>query len=153
MIACFAYGSNMSLAPTLARCPAAVPVGRARLAGWSFQISVDGYAAIVPAAGGCVHGVLWRLSPRDVAALDAYECLHAGLYHRRWLPVRYGRRLVRALAYLPRNDRRGRPRPGQLALILAAAAHWDLPARYRAELARWRPGRQERRHKPARSRP
>src|SRR5262249_6886660 len=36
--------------------------------------------SVAPSAGDIVHGVLWRLTPRDIAALHAYELLHQGLY-------------------------------------------------------------------------
>ncbi|HXW23776.1 MAG TPA: gamma-glutamylcyclotransferase family protein, partial [Xanthobacteraceae bacterium] len=83
----FAYGSNMSRALMQRRCPGARALGPARLDGWRFTIMREGYASIVPAAGAAVHGVAWRLSPRDLAALNAYESLDRGLYLRRVLPV------------------------------------------------------------------
>src|SRR4029078_11524669 len=71
----FAYGSNMSRAPMQVRCPTAREVGTATLAGHRLIITADVYASVVPEPGGIVHGLLWRLGPRDVAALDAYESL------------------------------------------------------------------------------
>jgi gamma-glutamylcyclotransferase (GGCT)/AIG2-like uncharacterized protein YtfP len=137
----FAYGSNMSRELMRRRCPAAQAIGPARLDGWRFLVTPDGYASIAPAPGSTVHGVLWRLTPRHLAALNAYESLDSGLYRRRLLAVRTAGRLVRALTYVGRRLGEGRPRPGyQDGIVLPAARAWGLPPHYVAELARWAPG-------------
>src|SRR5260370_17793671 len=87
----FAYGSNMSRALMSARCPGAEAIGTATLSGWRFVINPEGFGSIAPQPGGCVHGVLWRLSARDLAAVNAYESIDSGLYLRRRLAVRCGR--------------------------------------------------------------
>jgi len=160
----FAYGSNMSRAPMRARCPAAREVATATLAGHRLIITSDGYASVVPAPGGLVHGLVWRLTPRDVAALNAYESLETGLYRivtlpvrlahgaAKWAPVRRqghapspgaqrapGGRQLAAMVYVGRSRRPGRPRPGYLAAVLAAARELELPDDYVAALARWQP--------------
>jgi gamma-glutamylcyclotransferase (GGCT)/AIG2-like uncharacterized protein YtfP len=133
----FAYGSNMARAPMARRCPDAQALGVATLADWRFVITVDGYASVMPCAGRTVHGVLWRLTPRDLAALNAYESLDSGLYGRSWLSIRRNGKAERAMVYLGRARRVGRPRPGYLAGVVAAARDWRLPDCYIAELARW----------------
>jgi len=135
----FAYGSNMSVALMRRKCRAAEPIGPARLDGWRFIVMGDGYASIVPAAGGTVHGVLWRITPRDLAALNAYENIDSGLYVRRLLPIRCGTRCEAALAYVSPNRAEGRPRPGYQAVVVAAARAWKLPESYVRSLARWAP--------------
>src|SRR5262245_51388209 len=130
----FAYGSNMSRALMAARCPGARALGPATLEGWRFLIIRDGYASVTPAPGVTVHGVAWRLSLRDLAALNAYESLAAGLYVRRTLPVSIGARSVPALVYVAPRRGEGRPRPGYQELVVAAAREWDLPADYVAAL-------------------
>jgi len=135
----FAYGSNMSRALMRPRCRSARELGTARLDGWQFIIMREGYASIVPAPGGVVHGVLWRLAPRDLAALNAYERLDQGLYRAVTLPVRAGARCVAALVYVGRSRAAGVPRPGYLDLVLAAAREAGLPASYVASLARLMP--------------
>ena len=109
----FAYGSNMSRAPMRARCPSAREVGTATLAGHRLIITSDGYASVVPQPGGVVHGLLWRLAPRDVAALNAYESLDTGLYRIVTLPVRLAhvpakRTPVRRQEHAPNDDPGGR---------------------------------------------
>jgi cation transport regulator ChaC len=133
----FAYGSNMSRPLMRARCPGAGAIGLACLSGHRFTITPDGYASVVPAAGGVVHGVLWRLTPRDLAALNAYESLDRGLYVRRQLPVRHAGRRLRALVYVATRDGAGRPRPGYQEIVLAAARDWGLPEDYVRMLARF----------------
>ena len=91
----FAYGSNMSRALMQRRCPGARALGPARLDGWRYVVMHEGYASVAPAPGVAVHGVVWRLSPRDLAALNAYENLASGLYVRRVLPVLVGTRVAR----------------------------------------------------------
>lgn len=135
----FAYGSNMARAPMARRCPTARPHGPAALHGWRFVITTDRYASIVPAPGGVVHGVLWRLAPRDLAALNAYESLDSGLYRRARLGVRIRGRVARALVYVGRERAEGRPAPGYVETVVAAGRDWRLPQRYLAELARWAP--------------
>jgi hypothetical protein len=135
----FAYGSNMSRPHMRARCPGATALGVATLAGWRFVIVPEGYGSIVRSAGGVVHGVLWRLTPRDLAAIDAYENLAGGLYARRVLPVRLASRRKAALVYVARRRGAGTPRPGYIDLVVSAARDWGLPARYVASLKRWSP--------------
>jgi hypothetical protein len=137
MLLHFAYGSNMSPAGMRMRCPGARALGPARLDGWRFIINTDGYASIVPSPGGTVHGVLWRLSTRDLGTLNAYEAVEAGLYLRRMLPVQAGTLRKPALVFIACRSERGRPRPGYLASIVEAAQHWQLPPAYVGALARW----------------
>jgi gamma-glutamylcyclotransferase (GGCT)/AIG2-like uncharacterized protein YtfP len=133
----FAYGSNMSRALMRPRCPSAREVGVATLDGFRFIVTADGYASAVRAPGERVHGLVWRLTPRDLAALNAYESLDQGLYRAVTLPVRVGAARASALVYLGRSRAPGVPRPGYLACVLAAARELDLPATYVDDLARW----------------
>ena len=137
----FAYGSNMSRALMRVRCPSAKEMGTAVLDDHRFIITADGYASITPRRGAVVHGALWRLTARDLAALNAYESLDSGLYHRVKLPVRAGGRRVSALVYVARARAEGRPKAGYLDLVLAAAREQDFPDEYVRSLARWSPTR------------
>jgi hypothetical protein len=133
----FAYGSNMNSAAMAGRCPDARAVGPARLDGYRFFIGLEGWGSVRPSAGNRVHGVLWRLSPRDIAALHAYELLHKGLYDVRTLPVLHDARRVPAMIYLLRRRIEGKPRPGYVELCAAAARAWKLPERYVRSVERW----------------
>jgi cation transport regulator ChaC len=133
----FAYGSNMSRAAMARRCPGAQALGPATLEGYAFFVGIDGWGSVKPAPGASVHGVLWRLTPRDLAALHAYELLHQGLYEVRHLPVRTGGRRLRALVYLLRRRGVGRPKPGYVEMIGAAARAWHLPERYIRSVECW----------------
>lgn len=137
----FAYGSNMSRVLMARRCPMATALGTATLADWRFVITVDGYATVVPQPGARVHGVLWRLGARDLAAVNAYESLDSGLYQRRLLTVRRGGRRAPALVYVARDRPVGRPRPGYIDVVVAAARDWGLPSGYIRALERWAPSR------------
>ena len=134
----FAYGSNMQRAAMTRRCLGARAVGVALLDNHAFFIGVDGWGSVKPKLGARVYGVLWRLTPRDIAALHAYELLHAGLYDVRILPVRAAKRLVPAMIYLLRRRASGRPKPGYVETIAAAARAWNLPEDYVRSVERWR---------------
>src|SRR5215470_16117828 len=123
----FAYGSNMSRALMRRHCPMAKAIGPASLEGYGFIITTDGYASVVPRAGGCVQGVLWQLAPRDLAALNIYESVDTGLYLGRRLIVRRDGRRHNALVYVARSRIGGKPKPGYLEIVIAAARDWNLP--------------------------
>jgi hypothetical protein len=124
-----------------ARCRDAQALGIATLAGWRFVINREGYGSIAPRQGGRVLGVLWRLSARDLAAINAYESVDSGLYLRRRLVVRWRERGACALVYIARRDGEGTPRPGYIGLVVEAARDWKLPEHYIRSLARWAPSR------------
>src|ERR1700681_449657 len=135
----FAYGSNMSRPLMRARCPDAQALGIATLAGWRFVINREGYGSIAPRPGGLAYGVLWRVSVRDLAAINAYESVSTGFYLRRRLAVRLAARQVAALVYITRLGGEGRTRPGYIDLVVQAARDWELPESYVRSLARWSP--------------
>jgi hypothetical protein len=135
----FAYGSNMSRALMAARCPGATALGTGTLAGWRFVINPDGFGSIAPRPGALLRGVLWRVTLRDLAAINAYEGLDTRLYLRRRLPVRRGGRTAMALVFIARRRGEGRARPGYVSLVVDAAREWDLPNAYIRSLQRWSP--------------
>ena len=79
------------------------------------------------------------MGPRELAAINAYENVAGGLYLRRMLPVLRAGRRETALVYIARRTGEGVPRPGYIALVVAAARDWTLPERYIASLQRWSP--------------
>jgi AIG2-like family len=135
----FSYGSNMSRALMRQRCPGASALGVAALAGWRFVINPDGVGSIAPHRGGLLRGVLWRVTLRDLVAINAYEGVDTQLYLRRRVPVRLGNRTMPALVFLARRHGRGRPRPGYISLVVQAARDWRLPDAYVDSLQRWSP--------------
>ena len=136
----FAYGSNMSRKAMDIRCPGAEAVGLGVLEDYRFIVMVDGYASVVPSPGQKVHGVLWRLTTRDIGALNAYESLQSGLYKRGMLPVLVDRVHINALVYLGHTPDEGKPRPGYIDQVIEAAREHNLPKPYIEELRRWAPG-------------
>lgn len=136
----FAYGSNMSRTGMNTRCPGARAIGIGALQGFRFFIMTNGYASVVRAPDAVVHGVVWRITPRDLAALNAYENVDSGLYRRAGLPVATGAGKVRALVYLGCETGEGRPRPGYMNMVVDAAREWRLPADYVCGLERWTSG-------------
>jgi gamma-glutamylcyclotransferase (GGCT)/AIG2-like uncharacterized protein YtfP len=135
----FAYGANMERAAMRKRCPGAAALGPARLAGWRYVIA-EGYGSVAPSPGMCVYGVLWRLTPRDLAALNAFESLDSGLYRRMYLTVEAAAGRARALIYVGRRRGKRTPMPGYQERLVAAAQDWQLPPFYIEELRRLAPG-------------
>ena len=79
--------------------------------------------------------MLWRLTPRDRVTLDLWENIAGGLYRAETLPVRYGGGRCAALVYVARPRPEGRPKPGYMELVVAAARALELPPDYIASLA------------------
>lgn len=130
----FAYGSNMDRVHMAKLCAQAEALGPARIDNFRFFIAHGGYGSIARKRGSAVHGVLWRISARDLAALDAYEEIGDGLYQHAILPVHFGEKLLRGLAYVANDARPARPRAAYRDLVLAAARDWKLPDEYLAAL-------------------
>jgi AIG2-like family len=135
----FAYGSNMHRAVMRKHAPHAEPVGIAALGDFRFIITADGYASVVPLRGEAVHGVLWRLTPRDRVTLDAWEGIAAERYRATELPVGCAGCRRPALVYIARPLPAGRAKAGYMELVIKAAQEWKLPADYISSLQRWLP--------------
>jgi gamma-glutamylcyclotransferase (GGCT)/AIG2-like uncharacterized protein YtfP len=130
----FAYGANMDVEAMATRCPGAKPLGLARLPRHRWIISADGYANVIRDARRDVHGLLWDLALSDVPPLDKYEDVPR-LYRKVQQPVISTSGIRRAMVYLGRSTEVGRPRPGYLEMVLAAAEKAGLPKPYVNELA------------------
>jgi hypothetical protein len=135
----FAYGSNMHELVMRKHAPNAVKLGVARLDGYRFIITTDGYASIEPRARACVHGLLWRVTARDRIMLDLWENIAGGLYRAAMLPIVHAGQRRRALAYIARRRPHGEPRPGYMEAVVRAARQVELPADYIVALERWLP--------------
>jgi gamma-glutamylcyclotransferase (GGCT)/AIG2-like uncharacterized protein YtfP len=123
------------------RCPASRPLGLARLARHRFAMLQAGYATVVRDPGSSVHGVLYDLALADVPALDRYEDIARGLYRKLVQSVlRKEGAPVRALVYIGAGPTGGRPKPGYMEDVLAAARTAGLPDSYLAFLATFAAG-------------
>jgi hypothetical protein len=135
----FAYGANMDRAVMRKYAPGAEPLGLAALPHHRFIITADGYASVKPARASTVHGVLWRLTPRDRVLLDMWESVACGHYRAAMHSVLHAGTRRLALVYVARPRPVGRARAGYMELVVAAARAWNLPADYIAGLQRWLP--------------
>lgn len=134
----FSYGENMDQATMALHCEKAVPVGQAVLDGFKFVMNSDGFASIVPEAGGRVVGVLWKVDPFAELALNKAMGVMAGKSGSLNLNVRTGRnRQVQALVYLPNNTRPSLCSGYALDRILEGARDFRLPAAYIDYLESW----------------
>ncbi len=131
----FSYGTNMDRRAMAQRCPRSLPLGRARLARHRLFFMTCGAASVMRDPKTCVHGVLWRLAPSDVGALDRYEDVGRGLYRKILSPVlREPTGSAQALIYVGADTASAAPRADHFAVILAAATDWKLPAAHIAYL-------------------
>ncbi len=136
----FAYGSNLCVKQMARRCPGAVDPRPATLPGHDWLINQRGVATIEPLSGSQVHGVLWRLTDYDLAALDSAEGLPVR-YRRDRLSVHSDGGSDQAWVYIdPRVDA-GAPRPGYLERVIDGAVHQGLPHRWVEFLRCWDPTR------------
>jgi gamma-glutamylcyclotransferase (GGCT)/AIG2-like uncharacterized protein YtfP len=136
----FAYGANMDAAAMALRCPVSRLIGGGRLPGYRFFIMRQGYASVARDNRRTVWGVLWDLAGDDIPALDRYEGVAGRLYTKATLPVRTREGVRRALIYLGCSSAPGRPQPGYLDAVVAAAHAAQLPPAYIRELSSWARG-------------
>lgn len=126
----FAYGSNLHVEQMTRRCPSAEPIGAATLAG--YRLRFRGVADIEQShhPRARVHGALWSITPRDLAALDRYEG-YPHLYIRHYVEVDTAAGPAQALVYrmtTPYRQEQGLPSPGYLQTCLDGFAAWGLPS-------------------------
>ena len=137
----FAYGSNLNAAAMSRRCPSSRLIGPARLARHRFTITRDGYASVVRDPRREVRGLLYDLALADLPALDRYEGVAGGLYAKITQPVIAESGVRRALIYVGRGSEAGRPRPGYMEEVVAAARAAGFPDAYLRELSAFLPSR------------
>lgn len=133
----FAYGLNMDVAGMRERCPRSTPVSLARLPRHRFIVTTDGYASVVRDPRETVHGVLWDCALADIRTLDKFEDLASGLYVKISQPVIVEGGAKRALLYIGRSGTVGKPRPGYMEQVVAAAKEQALPEAYITSLNRF----------------
>lgn len=128
---CFAYGANMDVEAMASRCPRSKPLGVARLPGHRFALTRRLYAHASRDPRREVWGLLWSMAFADLAALDRWEEVDAGLYARTTRAViRAAGGPVQAFIYLARDP----DAPGPLAPpaygvdLLRAACRLRLPS-------------------------
>ena len=123
----FAYGSNLDRRQFARRCPGSRPVAPATLRGYHLAFRGGGHADIIREKGGAVRGALYRVTARDVEALDRYEGL-PGYYHRITVFVRDDRRqLRRAFAYKMGNGfGETAPALSYVQIILRGCRDWGI---------------------------
>ncbi|KAI1780349.1 hypothetical protein F4818DRAFT_395427 [Hypoxylon cercidicola] len=85
----FAFGSNMHLRQMAKRCPRSTLDSKGRLYNYRWQINYRGVANIVRGnPEDFVEGLLFVVTPRDVATLDRNEGVSKGFYKRVFLQIK-----------------------------------------------------------------
>lgn len=136
----FAYGSNLCATQMARRCPDATDPRPATLAEHDWLINQRGVATVEPFTGSTVHGVLWTVSERDLAALDSAEGVPVR-YRRDRLTVHTADGPSPAWVYVDPRVQAGPPRPGYLERIINGARQHGLPDGWIEFLHRWNPRR------------
>ncbi|HEU5217536.1 MAG TPA: gamma-glutamylcyclotransferase family protein [Gemmatimonadales bacterium] len=137
----FAYGANMDPLHMAEHCPGAVRLGTAVLDGHAFGIGAGHYGTVRPGAGSAVHGVLWRLTPGDEAALDEFEGVAKGFYRKDTRQVRAADgAVVTAMIYRPVDDAPGIASRRYLERIIEVAEGLGFPEEYVGTLRSHRRG-------------
>lgn len=118
-----AYGSNLNLEQMKHRCPTAEVVGKAVLHNWRLWFRGSNHSAVatIEQEAGCKVPVLvWRISPKDEAALDRYEGWPF-LYHKETLRLTVNGKRVYAMVYIMNAAKHpyGTPSMGYLSTINA----------------------------------
>lgn len=132
-----AYGSNMNLAQMAIRCPTARVVGHGWLDGYALRfrgMSHGAVATIEPSPKDSVPVTIWRIHPKDEAALNRYEGFPS-FYRKEMVEVRvratqdrksdlergksFTEELIPAMAYIMNPGRPlGLPSRGYLTTIV-----------------------------------
>jgi len=157
----FAYGSNLCREQMAApagvdsaerqyrgRCPDSVPIASHRLGGWRLEFVGErtgrwgrgGVATILPGAGSCVHGAIYRLSPADELALDGFENINelepeSGSYRKLEALFSYDGEPVFSYVATSRLAPVNQPNERYLNTLRRGYAQWGLPLNALAELA------------------
>ncbi len=145
----FSYGSNLHIPRMRQRCPGAAPFERAWLLDHRLVFRSrgggSGVATVAPAEGRRVPGGIWRITDRDLEALDHFEGWPR-LYRREVVTVEAERSgPTKVLIYLmnePAFD--APPHSLYLACIVEGLRMWRIkPAPYLYKLGRERAEEEE----------
>lgn len=129
----FAYGSNLDEEQMRERCPGArvrfraeLPLHRLDFTHYSTRWA-GGAADVLPCSDASVWGMVYELSPHNLALLDRYE---SG-YDRIEIEVRDDASAAhRLLTYSVRDKGRHLPSAHYLGKIVHWAEHWSFPPEY-----------------------
>lgn len=136
----FAYGANLDIPAMQARCPGAEPGKTALLEDHRLVAMREGWLSITAETGSRVRGLLWRLAPHHLEALDIYEGVAAGLYvHAERTVTDDEGTNCRVLVYMGTNDGPGTLH-AEYAHRVASAAHVVLDAAVAARIRALGPG-------------
>jgi len=117
----FAYGSNLHKAQMKRRCPDSVPLERLSIKNW--KLVFRGVADIVPQPDSILNGALYRVSPKDIAALDRYEGIKSGLYRRITFKIAGA---GTAFAYVMNDDDVALPTMDYYRIIWEGYSNWGI---------------------------
>jgi gamma-glutamylcyclotransferase (GGCT)/AIG2-like uncharacterized protein YtfP len=125
MILLFAYASNLNREHLVERCPSAEVLGTATLA--DHRLVFRHGADLEPHAGAAALGVVWRLTPADMVALDHYEGFPS-LYRKDYRQVQLaGGEAVEVMLYRMNREGYAPPPADYLEVIREGYREFGLP--------------------------
>lgn len=124
----FAYGSNLSHAQMVKRCPQCEVLGSAVLTGYRWYVSKRGYASLLPSTRDRVFGLVYSISDTDEVSLDRCES-EAG-YVKSEVTARFKGEDMSCMLYVDPNTEEGRPKKRYAAEIRKGIKDAKLPADY-----------------------
>lgn len=126
----FAYGSNLSHAQMIKRCPQGEALGPATLTGYRWYITERGFASLLPSTRDRVFGLVYSISDTDEIALDHYEGIALGAYVKSEVTVRFKGEDMTCMLYIDPITQEGRPAKRYAAAIRQGISDAKLPADY-----------------------
>ena len=126
----FGYGSNLSKEQMAIRCPESKYYASGTLSGYSWLISVRGYASIKPSESDFVLGEIFTLSQQDVDYLDIYESVEEGMYLKTNLSVQTSKGTIDCLVYIASDSTPGIPQEEYIERINLGIKSANLPDDY-----------------------
>lgn len=110
----FAYGSNLNATQMATRCPDAHLLGVGQLPGYRLAFAGQsvtwggGVATVIQDSQHSVNGLIWRITPQDLATLDRCEG-HPWAYQRQRLSVNLKGRRRQVQVYVKPEPELTRP--------------------------------------------
>ena len=97
-----AYGSNLNLPQMAQRCPAAKVVGASEIKNYALLFRGGRHGAVAtiePCEGSSIPVLLWKITPKDEAALDIYEG-YPSFYEKQSMELPLNGQTVSAMVYV-----------------------------------------------------
>lgn len=133
----FAYGSNLNMEQMKARCPGSIPICKGEVA--NARLVFKTYADVIKSQAKVktshVPGAIYKVTPKDIRALDRYEGVAAGFYKKVRVKVitdEYARSGITCFMYVmcPKVRRPALPSEEYFNVCAQGYRDWNLPLHF-----------------------